>query len=308
MKRMIGLLVVMGVAMAAYGAEAKLARDERKVEVTIGGKPFTTYYYNDGMGKPFVRPFFYPVLAADGQAVTADQSTEGGDHPHHRSMWVAQGAVNGVDHWAFPKGEPPRQVTVDLKAEGDTITQQLYWEDKEKKPMLKENRTLRFFEFADGSRGVDFTLVFEPVDAPVTFGDTKEAGLCSVRVHRKISEKGSVVVSNATGASGEKNIWGKPAIWCDISGQIDGRPYGIAILDHPSNPRHPSTWHVREYGLMGANIFGLSDFDKAKYPKGSGDLKMEKGKPVTFKYRVVIHQGDAKAANLDAKWKEFGGQ
>ena len=95
-----------------------------------------------------------------------------------------------------------------------------------------------------------------------------------------ITQKGSVVIMNATGATGEKNIWGKPAKWCDISGKIEGRPYGIAILDHPSNPRHPSNWHVREYGLMGANVFGLHDFDK-KNPPGTGDFRMEKGKPAT---------------------------
>jgi len=83
------------------------------------------------------------------------------------------------------------------------------------------------------------------------------------------------------GQTGEKETWGKPAKWCDESGMIDGKPYGVAILDHPNNPRHPSTWHVRAYGLIAANIFGLHDFDKTK-PKGSGDFVMEAGKTVTF--------------------------
>ena len=304
-----GLAVVVGLVASIQAAEndVKLAQEQSAVHVTIGGKPFTTYHVGSNDGKPYVRPYFYPVLAGDGTKVTADQLTEGGDHPHHRSMYVAHGAVNGVDQWALKKN-PAKQRHVKFdKVEGDTIVQELAWEDDQGEPMLKEIRTLRFLALPDGSRGVDFTLVFEPVSGPVTFEDTKEAGLCTIRAAKEISQKGSVVIMNATGATGEKNIWGKPAKWCDISGKIDGKPYGIAILDHPSNPRHPSNWHVREYGLMGANVFGLHDFDKQN-PKGNGDFKMEKGKPVTFKYRVVIHPGDAKAAGLDQKWDSFAGK
>jgi hypothetical protein len=78
----------------------------------------------------------------------------------------------------------------------------------------------------------------------------------------------------------------------------------VAVLDHPANPRHPSTWHVRQYGLLAANIFGLHDFDK-KNPAGAGDFKMTKDQPVTFRYRLVVHVGDAKLAGLDEKFKEF---
>src|SRR5688500_3576643 len=302
---------VLGFVASAWGAEnadVKLTQEQNAVQVTIGGKPFTTYHVGSNDGKPYMRPFLYPVRASDGTPVTADQLTEGGDHPHHRSMWVASGAVNGADHWALKGASSARQRHVKFnKVEGDTIQQELVWEDKGGEPMLRENRTIRFMAFPDGSRGVDFTLVFEPVSGPVTFADTKEAGLCSVRVAKQISQKGSVVISNATGASGEKNIWGKPAKWCDISGQIDGKPYGVTVLDHPTNPKHPSTWHVREYGLLSANIFGLHDYDK-KNPPGTGDFKVEKGKPVTFKYRVVIHAGDAKGAGLDEKWSAFAGK
>lgn len=280
----------------------KLIPDDKTVRVEIDGKPFTTYYFNDGMGKPFVRPFCFPVNAADGTCVTADQATGGGDHPHHRSLWVAQGAVNGADHWAGKTEESPKQRNVAIKAEGDTITQDLIWDAKDGSPMLGEKRTLRFFAWPDGTRGIDLTSVFTPVDGPVTFGDTKEGGLCSVRLHKEIAANSTIL--NSAGATGEKETWGKPAKWCDESGQIGGKPYGIAILDHPANPRHPSTWHVRKYGLMTANIFGLSDFDK-KNPKGSGDFKVTKDKPVTFKYRVVIHEGGANPAELDAKWTEF---
>jgi len=137
-------------------------------------------------------------------------------------------------------------------------------------------------------------------------GVLKEAGLVAVRVNDSIPEH-KAVITNSTGATGEKNIWGKPADWADISGQINGKTYGVAAFDSPANPLHPQQWHIREYGLMGANPFGLSYYDK-KIAKHAGDFKMPAGKTTTFHYLVVIHEGDAKAAKLDEKYKTFTGK
>ncbi|MGD0092445.1 MAG: PmoA family protein [Planctomycetota bacterium] len=298
------------VAFAGEAPGVKLTQEAAAVKVELGGQPFTTYCFAETKGPPLLRPFLYPVLAPDGTEVTSDQmQTKGGDHPHHRSFWVAHGDVNGADQWDWKGAGAPRQRHVGFtKAEGDTIIEQLEWEGKTAEPILKETRTLRFFAFPDGARGVDLTSVYEPSAAKVTFGDTKEAGLCSVRVAKEIAD--TAVITQSTGArdarpaKNEPHTWGQRATWCDLSGTIAGKPYGIAILDHPGNPRHPGSWHVRLYGLMTANIFGLHEYDKAN-PKGAGDFTMEAGKPVTFRYRVVIHLGDSKAADLDAKFKEF---
>ena len=294
--------------LPAADAGVKLKQEAGRVVVTVGDKPFTVYHFGDAEGRTMVRPYFYPVCAADGAEVTSDQVVSGGDHPHHRSLWVAHGDVNGADHWSFQQKPEPMQRHVRFtKADGDTLVQELDWEGKGRQGvLLRETRTVRFFAFDDGQRGIDFTLAFTPaVDKPVTFGDTKEAGLCAVRVKKSISDKPTL--TNSRGQAGEKEVWGKPAEWCDLSGQIDGKPYGVAVLDHPKNPRHPSTWHARNYGLLAANIFGLHDFDK-NVKKGAGAFTIEPGKTVTFRYRVVIHTGDAKAAKLDEKFKAYAGE
>jgi hypothetical protein len=291
---------------AEAGGAATLTEKNGAVDVAIGGKPFTVYHFNDAEGRPFVRPYFHPVRSGDGTEVTSDQVLSRGDHPHHRSLWVSHGDVNGADHWSFQQNPPPKQRHVRFaRVEGDTIVQELEWEAKGGggSPLLRETRTVRFFALEDGGRGIDLTIALTPTGAEkVTLGDTKEAGLCAVRVKKDISD--SPTLTNARGQTGEDKTWGKSAEWCDISGRIGGKAYGVAVLDHPANPRHPSTWHVRKYGLLAANIFGLHDFDK-KNPKGAGDFVIEPGKTATFRYRVVIHEGDAQAAKLDEKFKEF---
>ena len=312
MKQLIAFAAVVAllsvVCPAAGADDVKLEQGDGRVVVTLGGKPFTVYHFADNEGRAFVRPYFYPVAAADGVEVTSDQVVSGGDHPHHRSLWVSHGDVNGADHWSFAQKPEPKQRHVKFaKLAGDTFVQELEWETKGGGGvMLRETRTVRFFAFDDGQRGIDLAIELTPTGGHrVTFGDTKEAGLCAVRVKKAISDKPTL--SNARGQSGEKQVWGKPAEWCDLSGRIDGKPYGVAVLDHPANPRHPATWHAREYGLLAANVFGLHDFDK-NVKKGTGDFAIQPGKAATFRYRVVIHTGDAQAAKLDEKFKAYAGE
>jgi hypothetical protein len=283
-------------------ADVKQQTDQNHVSVTIDGKPFTDYWFGERSDRPYARPFFYPVLAPDGAAVTTDQYGQK-EHPHHNSLWVGQGDVNGADHWALNGDKTPKQRHIRFeRIGGDTLIEDLEWEDANHQPMLGERRTLKFAKLDDKSRAIDFTLEFTPIHSDVTFGDTKEAGLVAIRVAKSISDHPTL--TNSTGAHGEKATWGKPADWCDISGQISGKEYGIAVFDHPSNPRHPTRWHVREYGLLGANPFGLSYFDTGT-PKHAGDFKMEPGKTITFRYRVVVHEGDVRSARLDEKYREY---
>ncbi len=150
------------------------------------------------------------------------------------------------------------------------------------------------------------TSRLEMTDGPIRFGDTKEGGMCSVRVASSIEGgRGSGRIANGIGAQGEEACWGKPAPWCDYTGPVQGRAVGVAILDHPSNFRYPVTWHVRAYGLMAANPFGLSCFtnDKAR----DGSHTWQAGDIVEYRYRVVLHSGDAAAAGIDRQWNLFAG-
>jgi hypothetical protein len=77
---------------------------------------------------------------------------------------------------------------------------------------------------------------------------------------------------------------------------------GIAVLDHPSSFRHPTWWHVRNYGLMTANCFGLSHFTGGQ---DDGTYVLPVGKTMQFRYRVYIHPGDAAAGNVAGKFHDY---
>jgi hypothetical protein len=99
--------------------------------------------------------------------------------------------------------------------------------------------------------------------------------------------------------------WGKRAKWCDYYGPVEGKTVGIAIFDNPANPRYPTWWHVRDYGLFAANPFGQHDFENLKDKKTAGNLVVPAGQSVTFRYRVYMHEGDDQQAGVAARYAEY---
>jgi len=75
------------------------------------------------------------------------------------------------------------------------------------------------------------------------------------------------------------------------------------MLDHPENPRHPVRWHARGYGLFAANPFGLSVFTGDKSQNGSQTIAP--GKSLRFRYRVIVHPGDAQSTGIDALYAKY---
>src|SRR5918994_5037132 len=72
----------------------------RRVDVTIDGKPFTSYVYPTTQKKPVL----FPLRSARGTVVTRGfplepRKGERVDHPHHAGLWFNHGDVNGLDFW-----------------------------------------------------------------------------------------------------------------------------------------------------------------------------------------------------------------
>ncbi len=89
----------------------------------------------------------------------------------------------------------------------------------------------------------------------------------------------------------------------DYTGPVQGKTLGVALFDRPTNPRYPTWWHVRDYGLFAAKPFGVHDFEKKE--KGTGNLTVPAGDSVTFHYRFYLHPGDTASADIPARFAEW---
>ena len=107
---------------------------------------------------------------------------------------------------------------------------------------------------------------------------------------------------DADGLAGMVGVWGKRSNWVDYTAEVDGERLGVAMFDHPQNPHHPTYWHARDYGLFALNPFGQNAFD----PKAEeSHLKLPKGQKLTFRWRVVVHPGDAETGHVADLYKEY---
>lgn len=303
---LVGLL-----AAEPSGGEVKLVEQPDKIVVQIGGELFTEYVFR---GAPHL--YYYPLLGPRGLPMTRTwpmKQVEGEDHdhPHHRSLWYAHGAVNGVDFWSEgPKaGRIVHERFLELKsgAESGLIRSANKWVAPGGEVVCTDERVFRVYARPSHERLFDFEITLKAGDREVVLGDTKE-GTMAVRVAesmrltqpKKKPGQGHIVLS--TGVR-DGQTWGKRAEWCDYHGPVQGQLVGIAIFDHPSNPVHPTWWHVRDYGLFAANPFGVHDFERK--PAGTGNLVIAPGQSVTFKYRFYLHEGDEQQARVAERYRQY---
>jgi hypothetical protein len=299
------------VLSCAAPSGVKITQQTEKLRVEINGQLFTEYHF---AGAPHV--YFYPVLGPGGAPMTRNwpmKEAEGEerDHPHHRSLWYSHGAVNGFDFWA--EGSKSGQILHDKflevrdGAEIGIIRSANRWVAPNGEVVITDERVFRVYARPDHERLFDFEVTLKAGEKDVVFGDTKE-GAMAIRVNEEMrltrgkGQRGAGHIVQSTGVR-DGATWGKRADWCDYYGPVHGKTVGIAIFDHPSNPKHPTWWHVRDYGLFAANPFGVHDFEKRA--EGAGNLAIPKGESITFKYRFYMHEGDDQKAKVAERYQEY---
>jgi hypothetical protein len=282
-----------------------------KIDIDVDGKPFTTF----NSGADANKPYLWPLRSADGKLMTRrwpmeKDTGESHDHPHHRGLWFSYDDVNGVHFW----GNDPSQAAKDkqsgkivvknalLKDGGKvkTLTTDFDWNGPDGHTLIREHRVMTFPSDPQ-LRIMDFDITLTAAEK-VVFGDTKE-GAFAIRLADSMTEKshGGQMV-NAEGKRGMNEVWGKRSNWVDYAGNVDGEKLGIAIFDAPGNPRHPTYWHSRDYGLFALDPFGQHAFDPSQ-PESHWELAS--GRSLHFRWRVVIHPGDAESAHIADMYEKW---
>jgi hypothetical protein len=293
------------------------ARDA-SVDIRIGGRPFTTFFYDPSIAKPY----FHPLRSARGTVVTrgfpivANIPNEDHDEPHQRPMYFAHGDINGFDFWgeaAYPKwSDHPvstfgRTVFRSLdEAQGGPDAGSLQATFDLVAPAGILGREIQRYRFSgDGqTRIIDCQFSIVAADRPLVMGDTKE-GTFAIRVVKALDSPPGRMVS-ADNESGEKNIWGKQSAWVDYYGRVGDEDVGVAILDYPGNLRAPTYWHARAYGLFAANPFGIGQFTRSRQHNGS--YTVPAGTSLILRYRVFIHHGNPSDAGVADEYRRFAAE
>ncbi|MDR3695327.1 PmoA family protein [Mucilaginibacter sp.] len=294
---------------------------ENRVDVFMNGQPFTSFLYPDSLEKPVL----YPIRAANGTVVTrgfplVPLPGEPTDHPHHIGLWFNFENVNGLDFWNNSYAIPANKKSmygwirtdriIETKS-GSTgiLTYHANWVNQKKHVLLEE--TTRFeFSGRGGQRIIDRITTLK-ADTAIAFNDAKD-GMLGLRLAHELQiptnedqqftdNKGNITIvkggtdhianGNYLTSAGKtgNDAWSTRGVWCEVFGKMGADSVSIAIIDHPQNPNYPTFWHARGYGLFAANPLGEKVFTNGK---SSLNLKLKRGESVTFRYRIVINNGN----------------
>jgi len=293
---------------------------DKKIDIMIDGKLFTSFCWPDNVYKPIL----YPVFTSGGTEITRGfplkpREGERNDHIHQVGIWLNYGNVNGIDFWGNgyrgikePEGGVIKHIGIERlssrNGEGSFVSVE-NWIGPSGKKLLTE-KTEYHFSGRASTRIIDRVTTLTAGDTAVVFKDTKE-GLFGIRVSRQLempskeavtlldshgnpsAEKDSLnsgVTGNyrsSEGITGEA-VWGTRGRWMDLSGIIGNEKISVVVCDHPGNPGYPTYWHARGYGLFAANPFGWKDFTNGKEVF---NFSIPAKKSAKFRYRVIISSG-----------------
>jgi hypothetical protein len=308
---------------------------ERRVDIVVGGKPFTSYMWPTTVKKPVL----YPLRSANGVVVTRGFPPRPGervDHPHHVGLWFNYGDVNNLDFWnnsdAIPASQASKYGTIVHRSirsaksgEGEGVLETTEeWVRPDQKPILRED-TKYVFHAALGARTIERITTLTALDTEVNFIDNKE-GVIGMRVARQL-EHPSLQPEKFADASGKVTdvaktdtagvhghyissegkegdaVWGTRGKWTMLHGDVNGAPVTVAILDHPKNWGYPTYWHARGYGLFAANPLGQKALTEGKAE--ATNYKLAPHTSTTFRHEIVILDGTASRDDIQKYYNAF---
>ena len=271
-----------GGVLLADGGRPVLTYQARRVELPAG------YLEQIAEGnRIYAEPrsgYLHPLYGLDGEELTLDWSV---DHPHHRGIYwawpeVQLGERTGDLHalqavYSRPVGEP----ALTGAGESARVEAQNLWLWQDETPVVFERVAITAGALgADGSRAIDLELRFEALADGVSLArrGTDLYGGLNLRLAPVEGLKFGHYAQEATLAS-------KPRAWSTATGIWKGgrRVTTLAILEHPTNPDFPGDFITYE---------DLPWFQPA-FPRAGTRYSLERGQPLTLRYRFLIQPGDA---------------
>jgi len=290
MKRSVAIfwLLFLFAAVSTAGQSVKLITktSEKRVDVEVDGKLFTSYRWDERIK----RPALYPIIAANGAYVTRGfpfetRDGETIDHPHQVGFSLSYGNVNDVDFWNSSTFRTAKEMekmgaivhqrilkATSGKGRGELITQSV-WVMSNGKTILYET-TRYVFQASHKNRWLDRDTTLTANDEDVVFGDSKE-GMIGLHLATELEQEDQIGVKitsrdgviserkadagnvgkyiNSEGLVGAK-VWGTLGKWAMVSGKIRGEEVFVILKDLSNNPDLQSYLMVRGYGLLALNL------------------------------------------------------
>ncbi len=247
------------------------------------------------------KPYFHPICTPSGHCLTL---FEPHDHVWHRGLWYAIKFINGENFWeehepfGIQRTALPPSV-VHTPDERIVIRSEIDWVRGDGESVVfREQRTISHVPLDDEAYALDFQTALR-AQADLVLDRTPYTtwggyGGLILRGTRNWQETRLLFPDGST----SDRPTGIPATWCDLSGKLDGgleQTGGLAIFDHPNNPRHPTPW----YGVTGPSHYFNAAFLFHE------PMSIPGGEILTFRYRVLLHNQIWDVPRLQAAYEAY---
>lgn len=295
-----------GPASAAVRNQFPAERTENALQVnTVGGKPVLRYVRRRSEGElsPSVEGACYthPIYTPGGELVT---DLAPSDQPYLRGVFCGWADVQGDRRgdWWGSGARAPKQGRLILNREagvteaGKRTTLRLVNSWRAEGVSVLEEVLSITASAGPNSHLIDYDYqLTPPTGTPVILAQNAFGGFCY-----RAMPGGKLVVTGPQGALDRPDsLADKPelnwpaAAWYDLTyTTADGTTSGVAVIDHPANPR--STWHVaRNLHLVNPCIVANAPYS------------ISSRAPLRLRYRLVAHDGPAQPEELGKLAESF---
>lgn len=232
------------------------------------------------------KPCFAPIYTPSGGLITEYRPP---DHPWHTGLYFGWVHVNDANLWGggwyIPDKKKYEDVpgthgvqrhdrfsTPEISEHETAVVEELTWLDASDEPLALEKRHFRFQRLDPVPGYLWFiTSQISPAGEKLTLGASRAARYSGfwVRTGPPFSDAQH---RSSEGLEGHEHIMGQNARWVSAAGAAGGM---VVMMDHPDNPRYPTTWFTRK-NILSAGLLM------------NGDLEIDQGDILTLKYGFAI--------------------
>jgi len=265
-----------------------------QVQLRWNNKPLTAYRATPSQKYPY----FYPLNGlASGTSLTTESALP---YPHHRGLWLGCEPLNGGNYWGDngPESGQVKSELLDLGLMTENsveILNNCSWVRKDAPSPWSDERKFTITILNKRAWVIDANIKLTASE-DIEIKKAKHS-FFAIRAASDISPAYGGILTNSEGGIGAEETLGQEAKWCGYHGERDGRSdvvEGITVMTHPENPWRP-TWLTRDYGHLSPSPFYFQN----------EPWRLSKGKSIDLKYRVALHVGTPKEADMDGIYEQW---
>ncbi|HAM09480.1 MAG: hypothetical protein A2X05_14375 [Bacteroidetes bacterium GWE2_41_25] len=284
-------------------AEFEFRQTDQGFELTENGKP--VFFYQQApktlTGEYICNNYLHPLYNLNGDILTEEFPP---DHPYHRGVFwtwhqIYLDTVSIGDGW-INDGISQEVVKVLTEVEKNLaeINAEVLWKSEDLpdgKPFMKEKTSVIVHPAEADTRKIDFLIELNALVDKLEIGGSDDpkgyGGFCL-----RLNIPDNMVFTSETGTVTPQELQITAGRWMDFSGPFgnDKNTNGITLLCHHENPLYPSPWILRQKGSMQNAVF-----------PGRERIKLDMNTPLILRYRLIIHNGDARAVDLKRMHAEY---